>query len=103
MGGLTSRVTRIANRLGIMRSRFVIVSGDPTGGPGGGIRPFPNGSGFLLTVPPGFESDPVSGLDERQRTQLGPSARLIAVVRVEDPDGELDRTQAAGRAGGLER
>ena len=88
MGGLTSRVARIAERLGVLRSRVVVVAGDPTGGPGGRIQPLPNRAGFLFTVGAEFESDPLSGLDDRQRTQIGPTDRLIAVVRADDPDGD---------------
>ena len=97
MGGLTSRVARVAERLGVVLARVVVVTSDPTGGPAGGIRPLPNRAGFMFTVAAEFECDPLSGLDDRQRGRIGPTDRLIAVVYGDDPDGELDRTPAADR------
>jgi hypothetical protein len=41
---------------------------------------FPNGSGFRLSVPSEFQTDPKAGLDDHQKGLLKPDDRLILVV-----------------------
>ena len=86
---LQSRLNRL-ERAPSLRPRLVVISAAlGRGEPSRSVKYFPNGSGFRLSVPFEFQSDPKAGLDDYQRALLRPDDELILVVHRDYHEPEI--------------
>jgi hypothetical protein len=86
---LKSRLDRM-ERSPHFRPRVVVISAESgRGEPSRSVKYFPNGSGFHLSVPPEFRTDPKAGLDNHQKGMLKPDDKLLLIVRRDCHEPEI--------------